>query len=134
MTLKEKVASKLSETRAVSPVIGVILMVAITVILAAVIGTFVMGLGNNVNKNAQAGVSFDQVNGSSVDVQLTSLGNVENPSNVSIQPGSCNSIGKSNFTTVGEIIPVGDCSAGNKITVTAEINGKTNVISTYEVN
>ncbi len=32
--------------RAVSPVIGVILMVAITVILAAVIGVFVMGLGD----------------------------------------------------------------------------------------
>ncbi|WP_080505320.1 type IV pilin [Halorubrum aethiopicum] len=32
--------------RAVSPVIGVILMVAITVILAAVIGTFVLGLGD----------------------------------------------------------------------------------------
>ena len=33
---------------AVSPVIGVILMVAITVILAAVIGTFVLGLGEQV--------------------------------------------------------------------------------------
>lgn len=32
--------------RAVSPVIGVILMVAITVILAAVIGVFVLGLGD----------------------------------------------------------------------------------------
>lgn len=31
--------------RAVSPVIGVILMVAVTVILAAVTGTFVLGLG-----------------------------------------------------------------------------------------
>ena len=36
-----------SENRAVSPVIGVILMVAITVILAAVIGTFVLGLGDS---------------------------------------------------------------------------------------
>jgi flagellin-like protein len=35
--------------RAVSPVIGVILMVAITVILAAVIGSFVLGLGDQVN-------------------------------------------------------------------------------------
>ena len=35
-----------SEDRAVSPVIGVILMVAITVILAAVIGAFVLGLGD----------------------------------------------------------------------------------------
>jgi len=34
-----------SEERAVSPVIGVILMVAITVILAAVIASFVLGLG-----------------------------------------------------------------------------------------
>ena len=35
----------LTDDRAVSPVIGVILMVAITVILAAVIGTFALGLG-----------------------------------------------------------------------------------------
>ncbi|MDX1745773.1 MAG: type IV pilin N-terminal domain-containing protein [Halobacteriales archaeon] len=38
------------ENRAVSPVIGVILMVAITVILAAVIGTFVLDLGKNVGQ------------------------------------------------------------------------------------
>ncbi|UWG52017.1 hypothetical protein AArcCO_2739 [Halalkaliarchaeum sp. AArc-CO] len=37
---------------AVSPVIGVILMVAITVILAAVIGTFVLGLGDQVGDTA----------------------------------------------------------------------------------
>ncbi|MBP2251168.1 flagellin-like protein [Halarchaeum solikamskense] len=42
----------LSDDRGVSPVIGVILMVAITVILAAVIGTFVLGLGSNVGNNA----------------------------------------------------------------------------------
>jgi flagellin-like protein len=45
---------------AVSPVIGVILMVAITVILAAVIGTFVLGLGQSVQKTApQASFSVD---------------------------------------------------------------------------
>ena len=38
--------------RAVSPVIGVILMVAITVILAAVIGTFVLDLGQNAGQSA----------------------------------------------------------------------------------
>ncbi len=37
---------------AVSPVIGVILMVAITVILAAVIGTFVLGLGSSVQSTS----------------------------------------------------------------------------------
>ena len=56
MQLKEL----LTEDRAVSPVIGVILMVAITVILAAVIGTFVLGLGDQVSESApQASFSFD---------------------------------------------------------------------------
>ncbi|MFB6139527.1 MAG: type IV pilin [Halosimplex sp.] len=45
---------------AVSPVIGVILMVAITVILAAVIATFVLGLGDQVsNTSPQASFSFE---------------------------------------------------------------------------
>jgi flagellin-like protein len=55
----------LTEDRAVSPVIGVILMVAITVILAAVIGTFVLGLGDQVSESApQAQFTFDFKNGS----------------------------------------------------------------------
>ncbi|WP_262176538.1 type IV pilin N-terminal domain-containing protein [Haloarcula laminariae] len=46
------------DDEAVSPVIGVILMVAITVILAAVIATFVLGLGDSLNSQAPQ-VSFD---------------------------------------------------------------------------
>lgn len=38
-----------ADDRAVSPVIGVILMVAITVVLAAVVGTFVFGVGERPN-------------------------------------------------------------------------------------
>jgi flagellin-like protein len=50
----------LADDDAVSPVIGVILMVAITVILAAVIGTFVLGLGGSVQQTApQAQFTFD---------------------------------------------------------------------------
>lgn len=49
------------DDRAVSPVIGVILMVAITVILAAVIGTFVLGLGDQVqNTTPRAQFGFDK--------------------------------------------------------------------------
>jgi len=47
------------DERGVSPVIGVILMVAITVILAAVIGTFVLGLGDSVESAPQASFNFD---------------------------------------------------------------------------
>jgi flagellin-like protein len=50
-----------TDEEAVSPVIGVILMVAITVILAAVIGTFVLGLGDQVQSTSpQASFNFDQ--------------------------------------------------------------------------
>jgi flagellin-like protein len=48
-----------AEKRAVSPVIGVILMVAITVILAAVIGTFVLGLGEGTEAAPQAQFTFE---------------------------------------------------------------------------
>jgi len=50
------------DERAVSPVIGVILMVAITVILAAVIGTFVLGLGQNTQSTPQASLTISDAN------------------------------------------------------------------------
>ena len=52
--LRQKLSGLLNsdgEDRGVSPVIGVILMVAITVILAAVIGAFVLGLGDNLDNS-----------------------------------------------------------------------------------
>ena len=64
-----KFKNLLTDDDAVSPVIGVILMVAITVILAAVIGTFVLGLGQNVQSTApQASFSFDQTSDSKVTI------------------------------------------------------------------
>ena len=47
-----KFKNLINDDEAVSPVIGVILMVAITVILAAVIGTFVLGLGDQVRQTS----------------------------------------------------------------------------------
>jgi len=53
-----KLNALLADDDAVSPVIGVILMVAITVILAAVIGTFVLGLGDTAQARSPS-ASFD---------------------------------------------------------------------------
>ncbi|WP_276258227.1 type IV pilin N-terminal domain-containing protein [Haloglomus litoreum] len=53
-----QLTSVFADDEAVSPVIGVILMVAITVILAAVIGTFVLGLGDGVS-NTSPSASFN---------------------------------------------------------------------------
>jgi len=48
---------------AVSPVIGVILMVAITVILAAVIASFVLGLGDQNNPAPTVSIDFEYDSG-----------------------------------------------------------------------
>ena len=55
----------LDDENAVSPVIGVILMVAITVILAAVVGTFVLGVGAQMQHtapNVQMSFSYSDAN------------------------------------------------------------------------
>ncbi|TYT61560.1 type IV pilin [Natrialba swarupiae] len=66
------------QERAVSPVIGVILMVAITVILAAVIAAFVLDLGGSVGQEAQAGVSIDvDETQEEIQVEVTSMGNAD---------------------------------------------------------
>jgi flagellin-like protein len=56
-----KVKQLFTDDSAVSPVIGVILMVAITVILAAVIGSFVLNLGGSLGQSTapQASFGFD---------------------------------------------------------------------------
>ena len=57
---------------AVSPVIGVILMVAITVILAAVIASFVLGLGDTADEvQPTSSFSLDDVDGDDETVTIT---------------------------------------------------------------
>jgi len=65
MTLNDLFA----DDHAVSPVIGVILMVAVTVILAAVVGTFVLALGDEGETPApQAKFTFDEAG---TDITMT---------------------------------------------------------------
>jgi flagellin-like protein len=58
-TMKEKFKEFVAAKRAVSPVIGVVLMVAVVVILAAVIGAFVLGLGGSQTTTPQASFTYD---------------------------------------------------------------------------
>ncbi|MDF1532268.1 MAG: type IV pilin N-terminal domain-containing protein, partial [ANME-2 cluster archaeon] len=53
---------------AVSPVIGVILMVAITVILAAVIAAFVFGMGSSLSKQYVVAATVSQISSSKIDI------------------------------------------------------------------
>ena len=62
------------EDRGVSPVIGVILMVAITVILAAVIGSFVLGIGGDIQQAPQASLSMEDATATSQNISLSHNG------------------------------------------------------------
>lgn len=62
------------DVRGVSPVIGVVLMVTITVILAAVIAAFVFSMSSDVHKRAIPAVSVKKVNDTHVALLLTDTG------------------------------------------------------------
>jgi len=69
-----KLSNLFNDDDAVSPVIGVILMVAITVILAAVIASFVLGLGDSadeVQPNTSFTFDYTDGNGSAGYVTVT---------------------------------------------------------------
>ena len=134
---------------AVSPVIGVILMVAITVILAAVIGTFVLGLGKNVQKTSPtASVTFDQkTNADSETVVVVSHdgGDPLNHNNIDIivegdgAPNKDATDWKSDGDiSAGDTVPLndGDGLASNtviKVVWTSDGGENSNVLAEYEV-
>lgn len=116
--------------RAVSPVVGVILMVAITVILAAVIGAFVLDLGSSQQQNAIAGVDVTQKSaGGATHLIITAI-SMDGADRVSIQTGG-SEVG--NLTAVGGSVNITSVTAGTDYTIIAELNGKENVIQTYTV-
>jgi len=101
---------------AVSPVIGVILMVAITVILAAVIATFVLGLGDQVSdSNPQASFSFSYES-SSGDLTITHDGGAGiDPANLKLRGDGVSGTWSGNGGSVSSSSKV---KAGNSVTVT----------------
>ncbi|NHN47187.1 type IV pilin [Halostella sp. JP-L12] len=109
---------------AVSPVIGAILMVAITVILAAVIGAFVLDLGGSQEKTPQT--SFD------ADWNQSSTGNnvtITQESGDSIEVNRINFVGnKSNQGTGWNQISDGQTQAGSYVGTAVESGGTVRVV------
>jgi len=117
--------AKSDDKRAVSPVIGVILMVAITVILAAVIATFVLGLGEQINNttpnaNFQANFAADNDSADIVTIQHQSgdrieQGELDLGGNIDYLGNESNLI--SNFAGSDGEISAGDSFTINRTTV-----------------
>lgn len=98
----------LTDDSGVSPVIGVILMVAITVILAAVIGAFVIGIGDDQETVPQASWDISQ------DVTMEGIAGEPEPVTIDIEHTSGDSISASNIdiTAGGETIVDENSDAG----------------------
>ncbi|WP_254525082.1 type IV pilin [Natrinema caseinilyticum] len=92
-----------ADERAVSPVVGVILMIAITVILAAVIAAFVIDMGSDQSAPAQAGVTVNQT-ATPHEVTITQLGANTETVHCSSGGGSAGAVGETFTCADGENI------------------------------
>ena len=110
---------------AVSPVIGVILMVAITVILAAVIAAFVFGMAGNIQKTKVVAVTGQRLGPNTVSV--TFQGGQDATSLVAI----CWTVGGNNVALW--VTPTGQTSipVGNTSTITAPTSSHVMGIGTF---
>lgn len=131
------------DEQGVSAVIGVILMVAVTVILAAVIGAFVFNMYPNLlpnQSNQPFGFSvWDDgritiTNNGGVDADAISV-TVNDFATQAEYTSDASSNPWSKLDTVGGMVTIGDGTAdfyaGMKVTVTGSINGNRIVLATY---
>ncbi|WP_226004103.1 type IV pilin [Natrinema salinisoli] len=116
------------DERAVSPVIGVILMVAITVILAAVIAAFVLDLGQSQSASPSAGFQFEE-NSGTLSVTLISEDRVDDSPNYQVT--SSGHSFSSGITDVGDSSEISSWSSGESVTITATYQGETGVVAQY---
>lgn len=122
-----KLQQLFADDDAVSPVIGVILMVAITVILSAVIATFVLGLGDQVSNTApQASFTFDY-DASNSDLTVTHDGGDSIAGSELFIRGAQDTGAWTTYGTVGSNSQV---RAGNSATVS--VNSDDTVRVVYE--
>ena len=110
--------------RGVSPVIGVILMVAVTVVLAAVIGASVLDVGNDVGESPSASVDYDGED----TLTVISAQNVD-----SIEANGV----ELEDPEAGDVLQLdGDgnenLDEGDTFTVVGEVNGDSQVLQTFE--
>jgi flagellin-like protein len=111
-----------TDEEAVSPVIGVILMVAVTVILSAVVGTFALGLGESQDTAPQSSWETDYTSGSPDELILThQSGDPMDPDRLSIAVSGASCSGVATLDSpknLGTDYSVTDpVSAGSSVTV-----------------
>lgn len=132
------------ENDGISPVIGVILMVAITVVLAAVVGTFILDITGNLSRNAEATVDFSEkpYSGSSDGNLRTQIIAMQNADSVLLIAPDGTEMGK--MTNVGDTVnititdtadyPNKKIEAGDIVTVVGVLEGHKSTLQKYETS
>lgn len=121
-----------SSNEGISPVIGVILMVAITVTLGAVIGVFVVDLGQGVSEPPTGAVSTTQdYNGDGTYTLNTKVTTLQSAEEIVILDESDTVIGTAN--TVGGTITIPNARGEETYTVLARNSDKESVVRTEEI-
>jgi flagellin-like protein len=120
------------DDEAVSPVIGVILMVAITVILAAVIAAFVFGLAGTTGTSKNVGLTV-AANGTAYIVTVQGGTDLPTLTNLSWTNGNGSSYGITAQTpsvgTVFVVYPGTAATAGQRLIITGKFtDGSTQVL------
>lgn len=100
----------LTEERAVSPVVGVALLIAIAVILAAVVGAVVLGIGTSSAETPQASLAFEY-NDTAPELVISHDGGESlNGDNIIVRDNS------------GNEENIGELSAGEQTTIDTNLN------------
>ena len=129
------------DNRAVSPVVGSIIMVAMTVMLASIIGSFVLDLGDNASTSPHANVEFAQdSDAGEVTARVTTMENADHVTIAvhggEISDGDC--IGehagdntRCSLENIGDRATVNNLNDGDRITVVGYKKGEQRVLKTY---
>jgi len=123
-----KANRKFMDEEAVSPVIGVILMVAITVILAAVIAAFVFGMGSSLKKTYNIAATTTQINAD--DIEVTFNGGPDADLVSWFNATGTNQDGVSLTAAIGTSNVSENPSVGTILRLTGASNGRDHVIAT----
>jgi flagellin-like protein len=119
----------------VSAVIGVILMVAITVILAAVIAAFVFGMVGNVNQKHTPSFTVTRLDATNVQVTLQNMGGATNVTAFTVtQPGGDAIVWNDGTITdttplkVGDVGTIAAVPSTSTLVCSASVDGTTTVV------
>jgi len=115
---------------AVSPVIGVILMVAVTVILAAIIAAFVFGMAGNIQSSKTVAVTLQRTN--TTWILATNMGGADANSLYGVN-WTINGVADTTYIWTGTPIAVGAqkyvlVPTGSKITAIGMFNDGSNQV------